>query len=92
MSLRRVRIFVSGRVQGVCFRMYTEQEARKLGLTGWVRNLTDGRVEILAEGEPGMIDDLVAWSRRGPVMAKVTDVCLDEEEPLGELGPFSTTY
>ncbi|MFC1890522.1 acylphosphatase [Thermodesulfobacteriota bacterium] len=92
MALRRVRIFVSGIVQGVCFRMYTEREARKLGLAGWVRNLPDGRVEILAEGESAVIDDLAAWSRKGPSMAKVTEIRVDEEEPLGDLGPFSTTY
>lgn len=85
-------MFISGRVQGVFFRLHTEREAQKLGLTGWVKNLPDGRVEILAEGESNRIDALAAWSRNGPPMAKVMELRLEEEGPLGDLDTFSTAY
>jgi len=71
---KTIHCFVSGRVQGVCFRMSTEQQAKILGLTGWVRNLSDGRVEVMASGEPGLIDELRTWLSHGPAMAKVLNV------------------
>ena len=71
---KTMHCFVSGRVQGVCFRMSTEQQAKILGLTGWVRNLSDGRVEVMASGESALIDDLQAWLSHGPTMAKVLNV------------------
>ena len=71
---KTIHCFVSGRVQGVCFRMSTEQQAKILGLTGWVRNLSDGRVEVMASGESALIDDLQAWLSHGPTMAKVLNV------------------
>ena len=60
-----------GRVQGVCFRMATNQQAKLLGLTGWVRNLDDGRVEVLASGEAQLVEQLKQWLKHGPSMAKV---------------------
>lgn len=71
---KTIHCFVSGRVQGVCFRMSTEQQAKILGLTGWVRNLSDGRVEVMASGESGLIDELQQWLSHGPTMAKVINV------------------
>lgn len=68
------RIFVSGRVQGVSYRDWVVRTAQRLGLTGWVRNLRDGRVEILAEGEEGAIGALVDACREGPPLARVEDV------------------
>ena len=68
------RIYVSGRVQGVAFRDWTIRTAKKLGLTGWVRNLTDGRVEILADGEDEAIGALVDACREGPRLARVDHV------------------
>ncbi len=62
---------MSGRVQGVCFRMATNQQAKILGLTGWVRNLDDGRVEVLASGEALLVEQLKKWLSHGPSMAKV---------------------
>ncbi|MHC5012175.1 MAG: acylphosphatase, partial [Planctomycetota bacterium] len=70
-ELRRVHAFVNGLVQGVYFRASTETEARRLGLAGWVRNLADGRVEIVAEGEAAAVDRFVAWARGGPSRAQV---------------------
>lgn len=80
-------VYVSGRVQGVYFRATCAQEARRLGLSGWVRNLADGRVELLASGPRRAVMDLVAWCRRGPPEARVTDVQI-EWLPPAEGGNF----
>jgi acylphosphatase len=85
----RVRIVVSGRVQGVGFRYAAVTQARRLGLAGWARNQPDGSVEIVAEGAPGATGELIAWCRRGPPAARVASVQYAEEvsnEPLGEFG------
>lgn len=71
---KTINCFVSGRVQGVCFRMSASREAKLLGLTGWVRNLEDGRVEVLACGEPPLLAQLQKWLAHGPSMAKVINV------------------
>lgn len=77
-STRTVRGSVSGRVQGVAYRMSLQQEARGLGLAGWVRNSPDGRVLFLASGPPESIDALLTWARRGPSLARVD--ALDVED------------
>ena len=77
---KTIHVFVSGRVQGVCFRMYTQQQARILGLTGWVRNLADGRVEVMASGEEERLKTLQDWLQKGPEMAKVLNVDLKNIE------------
>jgi len=69
-----VSAFVSGRVQGVSFRHFTAQEGRRLGLSGWVRNLADGRVELLAEGAPAAVAALLQSVGRGPPAARVDQV------------------
>ncbi len=71
---KAINCFVSGRVQGVCFRMSASQQAKILGLTGWVRNLDDGRVEVLACGKMPQLDQLRKWLSHGPSMAKVINV------------------
>jgi len=71
--------YVSGKVQGVWFRAGTEEEAKKLGLTGWVRNLPDGRVEVLACGDKDKVQQLEAWLAHGPRFAKVTSVTREEQ-------------
>jgi acylphosphatase len=71
---RTVHCLVSGRVQGVGFRAATLREAQALGLTGWVRNLADRRVELVATGEPEQIDRLVTWLSEGPPAADVMSV------------------
>jgi acylphosphatase len=78
---RRVRILVSGRVQGVFFRATTVERARELGLAGHARNLPDGRVEVEAEGTPSAVEALVAFCHEGPPAARVTGVELVELEP-----------
>ena len=63
--------FVSGKVQGVCFRLETQAQAKRLGLTGWVRNLTDGRVEVMACGDEQQLNRLCQWLQSGPPLARV---------------------
>lgn len=72
MVSRQIR--VSGRVQGVGYRVSLQHEARRLGVSGWVRNRGDGTVEALLQGSPQAVDTLIAWARRGPAGAAVTDV------------------
>jgi acylphosphatase len=69
-----IHCFVSGYVQGVFFRSSTRDEARRLGMTGWVRNLPDGRVEVMASGTESQLQALQQWLRRGPPGARVENV------------------
>jgi len=73
-----IHCFVSGKVQGVWFRASTQDKAKELGLTGWARNLPDGRVEVIACGERNNINELQEWLKEGPELAKVTDVVSEE--------------
>ena len=82
----RVTVLVDGRVQGVGFRQHAAREATRLGLQGWIRNLPDGRVEAVYEGTRDAVEEMVAWSRRGPAWAMVTDIAVHDEEPKGERG------
>lgn len=74
MARKRAWARVSGRVQGVSFRWYTQQEAQKLGLSGWVRNRRDGTVELECEGEAARVDALLAWLERGSPSSRVENV------------------
>jgi acylphosphatase len=85
---KHVRLTVTGMVQGVGFRMYAQREARRLGLTGFVRNRPDGAVEIVAEGEPAAVDRLIAWANHGPPVARVERVEVEPGEPAGEFESF----
>ena len=83
----RAHVWISGMVQGVGFRWYLSERARALGVSGWVRNLPDGRVEAELEGEPEAVDAAVDWCRTGPPSASVSDVELDpSEQPEGLSG------
>jgi acylphosphatase len=75
-------------VQGVGFRVSAEEEAMVLGLAGWVRNLADGRVEIVAEGYRDAVEELAEWCRHGPPFSKVAGVEVSWEEPCGDLHDF----
>ena len=84
--MRRVRVIVSGRVQGVFFRTGCARVAEQRGVTGWIRNRDDGRVEAVFEGPRAAVDALVTWCWSGPSGASVTGVESFEESPIGELG------
>jgi len=83
---KRVRVFVSGRVQGVFFRVECARMARDAGVGGSARNLPDGRVEAAFEGPDENVDRLVEWCRRGPSGARVERIDVHEEPPTGEGG------
>ena len=76
-------VFVSGIVQGVFYRSWTEETAKGLGLKGWVRNLPDGRVEALFEGEKSKVEKMLELCRKGPPHAKVERVDVRKERPSG---------
>jgi acylphosphatase len=76
MTHERVEVYVGGRVQGVFYRASAREEAQRLGVLGEVRNLPDGRVEVIAEGPRDRLEQLVAWCRRGPPAAEVADVAV----------------
>ncbi|HKI28324.1 MAG TPA: acylphosphatase [Actinomycetota bacterium] len=84
--MRRIRVVASGRVQGVFYRATCARLARGLGLTGYVRNLPDGRVEAAFEGSDAAVDEMVTWSRVGPDLAKVDRLDVMVEDPSGETG------
>ena len=84
--LSRARIFVSGDVHGVGLRYYAKEQADILGLSGFVKNLPDGRVEAVFEGEREAVEKIIAWARRGPHYASVSGVEANWEEPVGENG------
>lgn len=84
----RRRAFVSGMVQGVNFRYYTRSAARQIGVTGWVRNLSDGRVEAVIEGEPEPVEAMLAWLRKGSPGSRVESVTVHEETATGEFADF----
>jgi len=85
----RVHVFISGKVQGVFFRSSTKDRADELNLTGWVRNLADGRVEAVFEGEEGNVEKMAQWCRKGPEYARVNDVEVISEEYKGEFKEFA---
>jgi len=87
-ELRRVHLLVSGRVQGVFFRAETKRQASGLGLTGWVRNLEDRRVEIVFEGGKDAVEEMLDWCRKGPRLSHVTGVEILEEQPTGSFNGF----
>ena len=74
---RQVKILVSGRVQGVCFRAFTQKQANKLGITGSARNLPGGQVEVLAFGASEAVEKLIEWCHKGPTTAKVDCVVIE---------------
>jgi acylphosphatase len=86
MALARRRFLVSGRVQGVFFRADAKRRADELGLAGYARNLPDGRVELVAEGDPDAIEHLARWAKEGSRRAHVTGVVATTEAPEGLTG------
>ena len=91
-KLGRVHIFISGLIQGVFFRANTQKKAEDLGITGWVKNVPDGRVEIVAEGERQKVEDLIEWAKKGPLIARVDNLDIEWQEYVGEFDSFETKY
>ncbi len=92
MGKKRVHVYISGRVQGVYFRAYTKEEADRLGLTGFVRNLPDGRVEAVFEGDEELIEEMIRWCHVGSPYAKVSGVEVHEEPYTGKFSRFEIRY
>lgn len=90
--MKRIHIYVSGLVQGVYFRHNTKIKAEEFGLKGWVRNLSDGRVEIVCEGISDSIDKMTAWCRRGPRGAYVEHLEIYQGEFINEFNEFRIEY
>jgi len=82
------RIFLSGKVQGVSFRFHAHEVATKLKLHGWIRNLEDGRVEIVVSGSQKEVDQMIQWSRKGPPLAEVEKVQILEMKESAPKDPF----
>jgi acylphosphatase len=92
MPKARAHLVVSGRVQGVFYRAYTEQAARSLGLAGWVRNMPGGNVEAVFEGEEVAVKNAVKFCREGPPAARVENMDVEWSDFQGDLNSFSVKY
>ena len=90
--MKRVRVIVSGIVQGVFFRAATRRAAADLNLTGWVRNMDDGRVEAVLEGEDADVEKMIALCHKGPPSARVENVTTSEEHYTGGFSDFSIKH
>ncbi len=91
--MKRLHLLISGRVQGVCYRAYAQQAAHDIGgIGGWVRNLADGRVEAVAEGEDAALQRFVSWCYKGPPAGRVTHIEQQEQIATGEYGGFRIRY
>jgi acylphosphatase len=88
----RRRVIISGVVQGVNFRSYTRTAARSGGVYGWVRNLPDGRVEALFEGDQGKVEAMISWCHRGSPHGRVDEVKIFAEPHKGEFTDFDIRY
>lgn len=88
----RAHVYVSGKVQGVYFRATTRDEARSRGVDGWVRNLDDGRVEAVFEGDEDVVEEMVEFCHRGSDRAVVEDVDVEYGEPTGEFDGFEVRF
>jgi len=82
--MKRAHVIVHGKVQGVWFRAHTKGTADRMGVAGWVRNLPDGSVEAVFEGEDGRVEEMIEWCHHGPPLANVTRVDVRYEKPRGE--------
>jgi len=85
-------LFIKGKVQGVFFRASTQQKAQKLNLTGWVKNLPNGQVEVVAEGNSRNLKTFLKWIQKGPQLAHITSIDIYWEKPLNKFNSFSIKY
>ncbi len=91
MAQKRFHLFVSGRVQGVFYRYHVRKIARELKITGWVRNLNDGRVEIVGEGEEKNIDKFIVFCQNTPKFVRIDDIDIRVENATGKFQDFEIT-
>jgi len=91
-EMAQVHVLISGRVQGVFFRASTRDEALARGLAGWVRNRADGRVEAVFEGDRRVVENMLAWCKKGPPYAYVDQVEIDWQPYQGDLEEFRIRY
>ena len=84
----RRHLLISGVVQGVGYRWSCQRAAKGIGVTGWVRNLPDGRVEVVAQGTKEQVEQLIQWCYRGPEEARVSDIAVADEETAGDFQDF----
>ena len=92
MAKQRVHLFIKGKVQGVFFRQAMKVTAKKNNASGWVKNLKDGRVEAIIEGEDLAVSNVVEWCHAGPANARVEDVEIRNEKYKGEFEKFEVLY
>ena len=90
--MKRVKVKIFGKVQGVFFRYNTKKMAEMLGVKGWVRNCEDGSVEAVFEGEDEKVDELVRWCRKGPSLARIEKIEVKDEKFKGEFKDFRIIY
>lgn len=87
--MKRLHLKIYGRVQGVYFRSSAQSKARELGLSGWAKNIPDGTLETVVEGEEEMLEEYIRWCKKGPAAARVDKVEEKWDEPTGEFKGFS---
>ena len=92
MNKQRVRIFVTGKVQGVFFRQALKVMAKKNNVLGWVKNLNDGKVETILEGKDADVSAIVEWCHAGPANARIEDIEIKNEKFKGEFSKFDVLY
>ena len=92
MTLTRAHVYISGRVQGVFYRSNTKGQAHILGVSGFVKNLPDGRVEAVFEGEEVLVNQIISWCRNNPGLSWVQDMQVEWEKPTGEYIIFEIRY
>lgn len=92
MAKQRVRLFVKGKVQGVFFRQALKVKAKQNNVSGWVKNLKDGRVEAVLEGEDVDVSSVVEWCHAGPANARVEDIEIRNEKFKNEFEKFEVLY
>lgn len=90
--MKRAHVIVQGRVQGVYYRASARDHARRLNLSGWARNCPDGSVELVVEGERMQLEQFIAWCRKGPPAALVTQVKVEWQAATGEFEGFVVKY
>lgn len=88
MGIKQYHLLITGRVQGVGYRASASDKGQQLGINGWVKNLQDGRVEMLIAGEQLQLEQMIAWAEQGPRFAEVTHIDISEQSVTGKLSDF----